>query len=42
MVLPAFYDLYPRGLLPDRWQLIGNGRGDVAHEDFQAHDPRRR
>jgi glucose-6-phosphate 1-dehydrogenase len=37
MVLPAFYDLYERKLLPDRWLLVGNGRGDVAHEDFQAH-----
>jgi glucose-6-phosphate 1-dehydrogenase len=36
MVLPAFYDLYTRGLLPHRWRLVGNGRGDVAHEDFQA------
>ncbi len=36
MVLPAFYDLYARGLLPSRWRLVGNGRGDVAHEDFQA------
>jgi glucose-6-phosphate 1-dehydrogenase len=36
MVLPAFYDLYTRGLLPSRWRLVGNGRGDVAHEDFQA------
>jgi glucose-6-phosphate 1-dehydrogenase len=35
-VLPAFYDLYTRGLLPGRWRLVGNGRGDVAHEDFQA------
>lgn len=37
MVLPAFYDLYTRQLLPERWKLVGNGRGDVAHEDFQAH-----
>jgi glucose-6-phosphate 1-dehydrogenase len=37
MVLPAIYELYLRGLLPTRWKLIGNGRGDVAHEDFQAH-----
>ena len=37
MVLPAFYDLYTRQLLPKRWKLVGNGRGDVAHEDFQAH-----
>ena len=27
MVLPAFFDLYARGLLPRRWKLIGNGRG---------------
>ncbi|MCW2812290.1 MAG: glucose-6-phosphate 1-dehydrogenase [Friedmanniella sp.] len=37
MVLPAFYELYLRGLLPKRFKLVGNGRGDVAHEDFQAH-----
>ena len=37
MVLPAFFDLYVRGLLPTQWKLIGNGRGDVAHEDFRAH-----
>jgi glucose-6-phosphate 1-dehydrogenase len=35
MVLPAFYDLYCRGLTPEQWVLIGNGRGDVAHEDFR-------
>ncbi len=37
MVLPAIYELYTRGLLPRQWRLIGNGRGDVAHEDFRAH-----
>jgi glucose-6-phosphate 1-dehydrogenase len=37
MVLPAFFDLYARGLLPRRWKLIGNGRGDVAHENFRGH-----
>jgi glucose-6-phosphate 1-dehydrogenase len=37
MVLPAFFDLFARGLLPKRWRLVGNGRGDVAHEDFRAH-----
>jgi len=37
MVLPAFYELFTRKLLPERWKLVGNGRGDVAHEDFQAH-----
>src|SRR5450755_452730 len=37
MVLPAFYRLAIEGLLPERWLLVGNGRGDVAHEDFHAH-----
>ncbi len=37
MVLPAFYTLHQKGLLPPKWKLIGNGRGDVAHEDFRAH-----
>ncbi len=37
MVLPAIYQLYVRGLLPAEFKLVGNGRGDVAHEDFQAH-----
>jgi len=40
MVLPAFYELARRELLPPRWRLIGNGRGDVSHEDFagRVHD----
>lgn len=37
MVLPAFYELGRRDLLPERWRLIGSGRGDVAHEDFAKH-----
>ena len=37
MVLPAFYELFTRDLLPRAFILVGNGRGDVAHEDFQAH-----
>jgi glucose-6-phosphate 1-dehydrogenase len=37
MVLPAFFTLAQKGLLPEHWRLIGNGRGDVAHEDFRAH-----
>ncbi|WP_306216183.1 glucose-6-phosphate dehydrogenase [Actinoplanes sp. RD1] len=37
MVLPAFYTLWTEGLLPDDWVLVGNGRGDVAHEDFRKH-----
>ncbi|MGH3234964.1 MAG: hypothetical protein ACRDOH_17280, partial [Streptosporangiaceae bacterium] len=37
MVLPAFYRLALDGLLPRQWLLVGNGRGDVAHEDFRGH-----
>jgi glucose-6-phosphate 1-dehydrogenase len=36
-VLPAFYRLALERLLPRQWLLVGNGRGDVAHEDFRAH-----
>jgi glucose-6-phosphate 1-dehydrogenase len=40
MVLPAFFRLAQAKLLPHDWRLIGNGRGEVSHEDFQArvHD----
>jgi glucose-6-phosphate 1-dehydrogenase len=37
LVLPAFYRLALEGLLPRQWRLVGNGRGEVAHEDFRAH-----
>ena len=37
MVLPAFYRLALEGLLPRQWLLVGNGRGNVAHEDFRGH-----
>jgi glucose-6-phosphate 1-dehydrogenase len=37
MVIPAFYQLALEGLLPRRWLLVGNGRGDVAHEEFRKH-----
>ena len=37
MVLPAFFQLWQKGLMPKEWKLIGNGRGDVAHEDFRKH-----
>jgi glucose-6-phosphate 1-dehydrogenase len=37
MVLPAFYTLAVKGLIPGDWRLIGNGRGDVPHEDFRVH-----
>jgi glucose-6-phosphate 1-dehydrogenase len=35
LVLPAFFSLAKEGLLPENWRLVGNGRGDVAHEDFR-------
>ena len=35
LVLPAFFRLAQAGLLPADWRLVGNGRGDVSHEDFQ-------
>ncbi|HST65172.1 MAG TPA: glucose-6-phosphate dehydrogenase (NADP(+)) [Mycobacteriales bacterium] len=40
MVLPAFFQLAQHDLMPDNWLLVGNGRGDVSHEDFQGavHD----
>jgi glucose-6-phosphate 1-dehydrogenase len=40
MVIPAFYRLAIEKLLPEQWLLVGNGRGDVSHEDFQSrvHD----
>jgi glucose-6-phosphate 1-dehydrogenase len=37
MVLPAFYRLAVEGLLPRQWLLVGNGRGDMADEEFRAH-----
>jgi glucose-6-phosphate 1-dehydrogenase len=36
MVLPAFFQLAQHGLMPERWLLIGNGRGNVSHEDFKG------
>ena len=36
MVLPAFYQLAQHGLMPESWLLVGNGRGDIAHEDFRS------
>src|ERR1700733_8727181 len=35
LVLPSLFSLAKEGLLPKDWRLIGNGRGDVAHEDFR-------
>jgi hypothetical protein len=40
MVLPGCVPAGVRGLLPRQWLLVGNGRGDIAHESFRArvHD----
>ncbi|HEV7948606.1 MAG TPA: glucose-6-phosphate dehydrogenase (NADP(+)) [Glaciihabitans sp.] len=35
MVLPAFFQLAIHDLLPEQWILVGNGRGDVSHENFR-------
>jgi glucose-6-phosphate 1-dehydrogenase len=35
LVLPALFRLAQAKLLPEDWRLVGNGRGDVSHEDFQ-------
>ena len=35
LVLPALFRLAQDGLLPEDWRIVGNGRGDVSHEDFQ-------
>ena len=36
MVLPAFFRLAQADLLPLDWRLIGNGRGALSHQEFQA------
>jgi len=33
MVLPALYRLACERLLPRQWLLVGNGRGDITHEN---------
>src|SRR6202050_864628 len=35
LVLPALFRLAKEGFLPPDWRLVGNGRGDVSHEDFR-------
>src|SRR4051794_35390536 len=35
MVLPAFFTLVERDLLPGDWRLVGSGRGDISHEEFR-------
>ena len=40
MVLPAVYRLACEGLLPRQWLPVGNGSGEITHENFRArvHD----
>ena len=37
MVIPAFFQLAIHDLLPEKWLLVGNGRGDISHENFRQH-----
>lgn len=37
MVLPAFYQLFVAGLLPEHWTLIGNGRHPFDDDAFRTH-----
>jgi glucose-6-phosphate 1-dehydrogenase len=37
MILPAFFELAQRGLLPAEWRLIGSGRGDLTDDEFRLH-----
>jgi glucose-6-phosphate 1-dehydrogenase len=34
LVLPALFRLAQQDLMPSDWRIVGNGRGDVSHEDF--------
>jgi glucose-6-phosphate 1-dehydrogenase len=36
MVLPAFFELAQRNMLPENWRLVGSGRRIVSDEDFRA------
>jgi len=39
-VLPALLDMASRGMLPERYRVIGSGRGDLTEDEFrlQVHD----
>jgi glucose-6-phosphate 1-dehydrogenase len=36
LMFPSFFRLAQAGLLPSDWRIVGNGRGDVSHEDFRG------
>lgn len=37
LVIPSLATLHRRGLLPDRWALLGTGRGQISREEFVEH-----
>ncbi|MBX9245349.1 glucose-6-phosphate dehydrogenase [Actinotalea ferrariae] len=37
LVLPSLATLHRRGLLPDRWALLGTGREKITREEFVEH-----
>src|ERR1041384_2713780 len=39
-VLPALLDMSSRGMLPERYRIIGSGRGDLTDDEVrrQGHD----
>ena len=37
MVLPAFFELDGRGMLPEHWRMVGVGRSELSNDDFRAH-----
>ncbi len=37
MVLPAFYQLWETGLLPEEWRLVGNGTRHLSRDEFHKH-----
>ena len=36
MVVPAFFELAVRGLLPERWALVGVGRAELSDDEFRT------
>lgn len=35
MILPAFFGLFQKGLLPDQWRLVGSSRGHMSDDGFR-------
>src|SRR5689334_11080104 len=36
-VLPALFEMARDGLLPERYRIIGSGRGQLTDEEFRSH-----